>query len=110
MTLYIRGKVVVHVERKKTRPVVTGLYTLKRGSSLAERRQGGVVTETHAAVLQQVAQVIKHGLLVLTADPAEIAQEAAAVGHHLRKSDFLKPEEPRNGNISTKLSVSIAVP
>jgi len=33
--------------------------------------------------------VVKHGLLVLTADPAEVAQEAAAVGHHLGKGDFL---------------------
>lgn len=49
-----------------------------------------VVTETHAAVLQQIAQVIKHGLLVLTADPAEVTQEATAVGHHLRKCDFLE--------------------
>lgn len=53
----------------------------------------GVVTETHAAVLQQVAQVIKHGLLVLTADPAEVTQKAAAVGHHLRKCDFLKEKK-----------------
>lgn len=53
-------------------------------------KEVGVITKTHAAVLQQVAQVIKHGLLVLTADPAEIAQKAAAVGHHLRKCDFLE--------------------
>lgn len=34
--------------------------------------------------------MIEHGLLVLTADPAEVAQEPAAVRHHLRKGDFLK--------------------
>lgn len=54
--------------------------------------QGPSLTEAHAAVLQEVAEMIEHGLLVLTADPAEVAQEPAAVRHHLRKGDFLKAE------------------
>lgn len=50
------------------------------------------LTESHAAVLQQVAEMIEHGLLILTADSTEVAQEPAAVGHHLWKRDFLKTE------------------
>ncbi len=37
--------------------------------------------------------MVKHGALVLAADPAEVAQEATATGHHLRKSNFLKTEK-----------------
>lgn len=48
------------------------------------------LTQPHAAVLQQVAQVVEHGLLVLAADAAEVAQEAAAAGHHLREGDLLQ--------------------
>lgn len=48
-----------------------------------------MLTEAHAAVLQQVAEVIKHGLLVLSADSAEVAQEAAAASDHFGKGDFL---------------------
>lgn len=33
--------------------------------------------------------MVKHGTLVLTTDPAEVAQEAAATGHHLWESNFL---------------------
>lgn len=50
----------------------------------------GSLTQSHAAVLQQVAQVVKHGFLVLTADPTEVAQETAAAGHHLREGNFLR--------------------
>lgn len=46
-------------------------------------------TKSNTAVVQQVAQVIKHGFLVMAADSAKIAQETAAVGHHLWKPDFL---------------------
>lgn len=48
------------------------------------------LTQTDAAVLQQVAQVVKHGALVLSADAAEVTQETTAVGHHLGKSDLLE--------------------
>lgn len=53
------------------------------------KNEGRLPTQTHAAVLQQVAQVVKHGLLVLTTDAAEVAQEAAAAGHHLGEGNFL---------------------
>lgn len=49
-------------------------------------------TKSNAAVVQQVAQVIKHGFLVVAADSAKITQETAAVSHHLWKSDFLMGE------------------
>lgn len=48
------------------------------------------LTQTDAAVLQQVTQVVKHGALVLSADAAEVTQETTAVGHHLWKSDLLR--------------------
>lgn len=47
------------------------------------------LTQPHTAVLQQIAEVIKHGFLVLSTDAAEVAKKATAVGHHLRKSNFL---------------------
>lgn len=47
------------------------------------------VTQSDAAVLQQVTQVVKHGLLVLPADATEVAQEATTTGHHLWEGDFL---------------------
>lgn len=47
-------------------------------------------TQSHTAVLQQIAQVVEHGLLVLTANPTEVAQKAAAAGHHLREGDLLQ--------------------
>lgn len=50
------------------------------------------LTQTDAAVLQQVTQVVKHGALVLSADAAKVTQETAAVGHHLGKSDLLEKE------------------
>lgn len=52
-------------------------------------------TQADAAVLQQVAQVVEHGALVLSADAAEVAQEATAVGHHLGESDLLETEKRR---------------
>jgi len=47
-------------------------------------------TEPDAAVLQQVAEMVKHGFLVLAADPAEVTEETTTVGHHLGKGDFLQ--------------------
>ncbi|EDL24093.1 mCG146243, partial [Mus musculus] len=38
----------------------------------------------------QVAQVVKHGALVLPADSAEVAEEAAAACHHLGEADLLQ--------------------
>ena len=65
-------------------------------------RVGSSLTQPHAAVLQQVAEVVKHGLLVLTADAAEVAQEATAVGHHLGEPDLLQ-----NGGIQDSVSQSL---
>lgn len=58
------------------------------------------LTQAYAAVLQQVAQMIEHGALVLSADSTEVAQETTAVGHHLRKSNLLerKSEKMRAGD------------
>lgn len=49
-----------------------------------------VITQPHAAVLQEVAQVVKHSLLVLTADTTEVAQKATTAGHHLGESNLLR--------------------
>lgn len=46
-------------------------------------------TQANATVLKQVGQMIEHGALVLTTDAAEIAQETAAVRHHLGESNLL---------------------
>lgn len=48
-----------------------------------------VLTQPYATVLQQVAKVVKHGFLVLSADPAEVAKEATTTGYHFGKSNFL---------------------
>lgn len=49
-----------------------------------------VPTQTDATILQQVTQVVEHGALVLSADPAEITQEPAAVGHHAGEPNLLQ--------------------
>lgn len=64
-----------------------------KGKIAAKRRC--VPTKPHAAVLQQVAEVIEHGFLVLTADSAEVAQEAAAAGHHFGEGNFLQQDPSR---------------
>lgn len=60
-----------------------------------------VLTKPHAAVLQQVAEVVKHSFLVLSADPAEVAQEATAAGHHLGEGNFLWNGTYRPGQSSS---------
>lgn len=47
-------------------------------------------TQSDAAVFQQVTKMLKHGLLVLTTDATEVAQESTAACHHLRESDVLE--------------------
>ena len=54
------------------------------------QREPHPLTEANTAVLQQVAQMVKHGLLVLPADPTEVAEKTTAVGHHFGKSYFLQ--------------------
>lgn len=49
----------------------------------------GKITEADATVLQEVAEVVKHGALVLPADATEVAEKTAAVCHHSRESDLL---------------------
>lgn len=46
-------------------------------------------TQANATVLKQVWKMVEHGALVLTTDTTEIAQEAAAVCHHLGESNLL---------------------
>lgn len=64
------------------------------------------LTKPHAAVLQQVAEMVKHGLLVLATDAAEVAQEAAAAGHHLGEGNFLWSST----NIINSIQVLITAP
>lgn len=54
-----------------------------------EEEQTSMPTQADAAVLQQVTEVVEHGLLVLTANTTEVAQEAAAAGHHLWEGNLL---------------------
>lgn len=49
----------------------------------------GALTQADATVLQQVAQVVEHGALVLPADATEVAEETAAACHHLGEADLL---------------------
>src|SRR4029434_2352251 len=53
-------------------------------------------TQPNTAVLQQVAEMVKHSLLVLPADSTEVAEKTAAAGHHLWESDLLRRERKRN--------------
>lgn len=48
------------------------------------------LTQANATVLQQIAQMVEHGTLVLPADSAEVAEEAAAACHHLGEADLLQ--------------------
>lgn len=50
------------------------------------------ITQANATVLKKVAEMVKHRTLILTTDPAEIAQEAATVCYHSRESDLLLQE------------------
>lgn len=49
-------------------------------------------TKSNAAVFQQVAEVIKQGSLIVTADAAKITQESTAAGNHLWKGNFLSKQ------------------
>jgi len=42
-------------------------------------------TEQHAAVVEQVAKMFKHGSLIDTSSATEIAQETTAGHHHVRR-------------------------
>lgn len=57
------------------------------------------VTKSNAAVLQQVAEVVKQGSLVVTADATKITQEATAAGNHGWEGNFLsKAHEHKEGH------------
>lgn len=55
-------------------------------------------TKSNIAVVQQVAEMIKHGFLVMATDSTEITQETTAVCNHLREHDFLN--EARESELS----------
>lgn len=57
----------------------------------------GVLTQANATVLQQVAQVVEHGTLVLPADATEVTEEAAAARDHLGEADLLGQAGWANG-------------
>lgn len=46
-------------------------------------------TKSNITVVQQVAEMIKHGPLIMPTDSTEITKETTAVRNHLRKHDFL---------------------
>lgn len=46
-------------------------------------------TKANTAVFQKVAEVVKQGSLIVTADAAKITQESTATGHHLWKGNLL---------------------
>lgn len=48
------------------------------------------LTQTNTTVFKQIAKMVKHGSLILSADSTEVAQESTAVGHHFGEADFLK--------------------
>lgn len=58
-------------------------------------KRQNILTQSDAAVLQQVAQVVKHGFLVLPANTAEIAQEATTASYHLGEGDLLWKKKSR---------------
>lgn len=49
-------------------------------------------TKSDTAVFQQVAEVIKQGSLIVTADTAKITQESTAAGNHLWEGNFLSKQ------------------
>lgn len=53
------------------------------------------LTQSDTAVLQEVAEVVEQGPLIVTADAAKITQEPTAVCHHLGKGDLLAEESAR---------------
>jgi len=59
-------------------------------------------TKSYIAVVQQVAEMIKHGFLVMATDSTEITQETTAVCNHLREHDFLN--EARESELSEDLT------
>ena len=49
-------------------------------------------TEQHAAVVEQVAKVLEHRSLIDTTSSTEVAQEATAGDHHVRRR-VLRPTQ-----------------
>lgn len=62
-----------------------------------------VFTQPHTAVLQEVAQVFKHGFLILTADSTEVTEETAATGHHFGESNLLQKDLKKKKNFFVTL-------
>lgn len=44
-----------------------------------------ILTQQHATVFQQVAEMFKHGALVLTTGTTEVTEESTAHHHHLSR-------------------------
>lgn len=53
---------------------------------------GHKFTKSNAAVFQQVAEMIKQGSLIVTADATKVTQESTAAGDHLWKGNFLSKQ------------------
>lgn len=70
-------------------PSVNSTLLLLVHTRAYKQQQSQYITEANAAVLQQVAEVVKHGFLVLTADSTEVTEKSTTVGHHFRKGDLL---------------------
>lgn len=67
-------------------------------------------TQSNTAVLQQVTEMLEHGLLVLTTNAAEVAQEPTTACHHLRKSDLLKRKVDKAAKYVNYQSVPVLLP
>lgn len=78
-----------HAFLKKATQSMEVNYSPSSKNIAGTERGRGKITEADAAVLQEVAEVVKHGALVLPADATEVAEKTAAVRHHSRKSDLL---------------------
>lgn len=50
---------------------------------------GHKFTKSNVAVFQEVAEMIKQGSLIVTADATKVTQESTAAGNHLWKGNFL---------------------
>lgn len=59
---------------------------------LIGKKHGHKFTKSNAGVFQQVAEMIKQGSLIVTADTTKVTQESTAAGYHLWKGNFLSKQ------------------
>ena len=95
-------------------PAVILFYKKHRFKSLQYRSLGvkyvsniSWLTKQHAAVVQHVAKMLKHGTLVLATGATEVAQESTAHHHHLCRSVLNKQHKV---NLPTELHSHYTVP